>query len=59
VLGFFLGRRWRRRIGIVVEVRVEGEVGERGCGRRASGEAVGGGRTSHHIVFLQGVSARN
>jgi hypothetical protein len=51
VLGFFLGRRWRRRIGIVVEVRVEGEVGERGCGRRASGEAVGGGRTSHHILF--------
>jgi hypothetical protein len=34
-----------------VEERVEGEVAERGWGRRASGEAVGGGRTSHHILF--------
>jgi hypothetical protein len=57
VLGFFLGRR--RRIGTVVEERVWGEVGERGWGRVASGEAVGGGGTSHHILFLQGALVRN
>ena len=57
MLGFFLGMR--RRFGIVVEERVEGEVGERGWVRRASGEAVGGGGTSHHILFLQEASVRN
>jgi hypothetical protein len=48
VLGSCLGKR-RRRIGIVVELKVEGEMAERGWGRRASGEAVGDGRTSHQI----------
>jgi hypothetical protein len=54
VLGFFLGRK--KRIGIVVEERVEGGVAGRGWERRASGEAVGGGRTSHYILFLLGGS---
>lgn len=52
MLGFCLERR--RRIGIFVE-RIWGEMSERRWERGASREAVGGGRASHHILFLQGL----